>query len=93
MSVLTVLHTRIHTRREHRAATRRPGTLRGFAAKVVRRIADSPLDSTVLRAASAPAPATWGVPDEQAERPHAHWRMVTGPDGRRHLEAAWHLAH
>ncbi|WP_157868622.1 hypothetical protein [Streptomyces caatingaensis] len=47
MSVLTVLHVR----RVHRAAA-----LRAFVRDAARRIADSPLDSTVLRAAPVTSP-------------------------------------
>ncbi|MCC3770761.1 hypothetical protein [Streptomyces sp. UNOC14_S4] len=97
MSVLAVIHIRVRAHRERRTATRRPGVLRpgvlrDAVATFARRIADSPLDSTVLRVAPAPAPVFRPVPDDRPARPHARWRMVTGPDGRRHLEAAWHLA-
>ncbi|RLU81767.1 hypothetical protein CTZ27_31655 [Streptomyces griseocarneus] len=93
MSVLAVIHTSVLAHRERRTATRRPGTVRDAVAAFARRIADSPLDSTVLRAAPAPAPVSRAVRDDRHACPHAHWRMVTDPEGRRHLEAAWHLAH
>ncbi|MGA5130073.1 hypothetical protein ACPCTO_09740 [Streptomyces olivoreticuli] len=86
MSVLTAIHTR-------HCSTRRHGTVLAFLATAVRRIADSPLDSTVLRAAPVTAPTPRAAAHDQPERPHAHWHMVTGPDGRRHLEAVWHLTH
>lgn len=86
MSVLTAIHTR------HRS-TSRHGAVLAFLAEAVRRIADSPLDSAVLRAAPLTAPAPRAAARHQPERPHAHWHMVTGPDGRRHLEAFWHLTH
>ncbi|WP_372405175.1 hypothetical protein [Streptomyces luteireticuli] len=50
-----------------------------------RRTADSPLDST----SPVPQPAA----NERAVCLHAHWRTVTGPDGRRRLEAVWRPTH
>ncbi|MGW1073517.1 hypothetical protein [Streptomyces sp. NPDC002537] len=91
MSVLTAVHVR-------RLSARHPGTARAaftsFAAFLVsaaRRIADSPLESSIVRAVPATAPAAGTPAADRPVRPHAHWRAVTGPGGRRHLEAAWHV--
>ncbi|MEU2872019.1 hypothetical protein ABZ769_22865 [Streptomyces olivoreticuli] len=89
MSVLTAVHTR-------RASTRSRGTGRTFRAFLItaaRRIADSPLDSTVLRTLPGATPAPGAAGTDRPVRPHAHWHTVTGPDGRPHLEAFWHPAH
>ncbi|MEU8579368.1 hypothetical protein [Streptomyces abikoensis] len=92
MPVLTPVHT--HFTFTHRRGTGRVFlTFLTFLATVARRIADSPLDSTVLRTLPGATPAPRPAADERAVRPHAHWHAVTGPDGRRHLEAVWHLTH
>ncbi|MFF2807260.1 hypothetical protein ACFVT2_08745 [Streptomyces sp. NPDC058000] len=92
MSVFTAVH--IHRPAIHRPSTRswNPGrAVLGFLATAVRRIADSPLDSPVLHTLPCPASATRTTAEDQPARPHAHWHTVTGPDGRRHLEADWHV--
>ncbi|MFJ8314160.1 MULTISPECIES: hypothetical protein [unclassified Streptomyces] len=86
MSVLTAIHFPVH-----HTTPRKRGVLRERIAGVLRRLADSPVDSTVIRA--APGPASARTPSARARSgstPHAHWHPVTGPDGRRHLEATWH---
>ncbi|WP_438295990.1 hypothetical protein [Streptomyces sp. HUAS TT7] len=86
MSVLTAIHFPVH-----RATPRKHGRLRELFSSILRRLADSPLDSTVIRA--APGPAAARTPSARARSgsaPHAHWHPVTGSDGRRHLEATWH---
>ncbi|MFJ9613902.1 hypothetical protein [Streptomyces noursei] len=84
MSVLTTLAVR---RPERRAAL-----TAAFAvlARASRRIADGAVGNTVLQALSVEgtAPST----DTGARRRHhlrAHWHTVTGPDGRRRVEAVW----
>ncbi|SHM93409.1 hypothetical protein SAMN05216268_116145 [Streptomyces yunnanensis] len=86
MSVFTAVHI-------HRPSTRSWHTGRavlGFLSAVARRIADSPLDSTVLRTFPSQASPARATGRERPTRPHAHWHTVTGPDGRPHLEATWH---
>ncbi|QCX82705.1 hypothetical protein C9F11_45745 (plasmid) [Streptomyces sp. YIM 121038] len=83
MSALTAIHFPVH-----RATPRKHGAVRERLTSVLRRLADSPLD---IRA--APGPAAARTPSARAQSstaPHAHWHPVTGPDGRRHLEATWH---
>ncbi|MFD7164298.1 hypothetical protein [Streptomyces violascens] len=86
MSVPTDIHFPVH-----HATPRWHSAVRERLTNVLRRLADSPLDSTVIRA--APAPAAARTPTARARSgsaPHAHWRPVTSPHGRRHLEATWH---
>ncbi|MGW1174950.1 hypothetical protein ACWD4P_14645 [Kitasatospora sp. NPDC002543] len=63
------------------------GRLRSTLAALGRRLAASPLDNSVLRAAPAAAagPAGGGRGGLRA-----HWRTVTAPDGATRLEAVWH---
>ncbi|MFJ8390726.1 hypothetical protein ACIQ9Q_40840 [Streptomyces sp. NPDC094438] len=86
MSVLTAIHIPL----VGHAPARNRGAVRARFAHIWHRLADSPLDSTVLRA--LPGPAIARTPPERARHagPHAHWHTVAGPDGRRHLEATWH---
>ncbi|MFC9741934.1 hypothetical protein ACFVKC_28955 [Streptomyces noursei] len=86
MSVFTTVHI-------HRPALRRGNTrrvVRDLLSAVLRRIADSPLDSTVVRTLPRPASATGATGRERPTGLHAHWHTVTGPDGRPRLEATWH---
>ncbi|AJC61622.1 hypothetical protein [Streptomyces sp. 769] len=84
MSVLTTLAIRCP---EHRAAHT---TAFAVLARASRRIADGALDNTVLQALSAEgtAPST-GTGARRRHHLRAHWHTVTGPDGRRHIEAVW----
>ncbi|MFJ9691616.1 hypothetical protein [Kitasatospora sp. NPDC101183] len=66
---------------------RRP--LRAALAALGRRLAESPLDSPVLKTVPAPAAPPVGRPAPL----RARWRPVTGADGRTRLEASWHAAH
>ncbi|MCB5911502.1 hypothetical protein [Streptomyces pinistramenti] len=88
MSVLTARHIPL----VGRPSAHKRGAVRATLAQVLHRLADSPLDSTVIR--TVPAPAAARTPSARAERGpaplHAHWHTVTGPDGRSHLEATWH---
>ncbi|MEV7602524.1 hypothetical protein AB0O91_34645 [Kitasatospora sp. NPDC089797] len=63
------------------------GRLRAALAAVGRRLAASPLDSPVLRAATGSA-AT--VPGGHPLPMRASWRTVTAADGTTRLEASWH---
>ncbi|MEV7189725.1 hypothetical protein [Kitasatospora sp. NPDC093102] len=66
------------------------GRLRAALAAMGRRLAESPLDSPVLRAVAAQSPAT---PGPRPVRPRARWRVATAPDGTTRLEATWHPVH
>ncbi|MFI2606511.1 hypothetical protein [Kitasatospora sp. NPDC018619] len=66
------------------------GRLRSALAAVGRRLAASPLDHPVLRAAPAPAAGPAGGGGAGGGRLRARWRAVTAPDGTTRLEAAWH---
>ncbi|WEB43615.1 hypothetical protein MOV08_32955 [Streptomyces yunnanensis] len=73
MSVFTAVH--IHRPAIHRPSARSRNTGRailGLLATVVRRIADSPLDSPVLRTLPGPASVTRATDKERSARPHAH---------------------
>ncbi|WP_371519902.1 hypothetical protein [Kitasatospora sp. NBC_01300] len=67
------------------------GRLRAALAAVGRRLAESPLDSTVLHAITAQAPAAASA--DRPARLRASWRTVTAPDGTARLEASWHTWH
>ncbi|MFI9082090.1 hypothetical protein ACIGW8_37645 [Streptomyces sioyaensis] len=76
-------HTHTHTRTHTRTRVTAPAlnSARGFLAAVIRRLADSPLDSSTLQAT---APRTF--------RPapiRARWHSVTDDDGVSRLEAVW----
>ncbi|MFF2809686.1 hypothetical protein ACFVT2_21440 [Streptomyces sp. NPDC058000] len=87
MSVLTTFHVPFIG---HHPA-RKLGAVRPVLARVLHRLADSPLDSTAIRVAPGPAAARVPTPAERGPaRPHAHWHTVNGPDGRSRLEATWH---
>lgn len=70
------------------------GRLRSTLAAVGRRLAGSPLDSTVLRAVPTPAAGPAGRGDGPAGAGtgglRARWRATTAPDGTTRLEATWH---
>ncbi|KOU38046.1 hypothetical protein [Streptomyces sp. WM6378] len=86
MSVLTAIHFPVR-----HATPRKHGAVRARLTSILRRLADSPLDSTVIRAAPGPAAVrTTTGRARSGSAPHAHWHPATGPDGRRHLEATWH---
>ncbi|MFF2119965.1 hypothetical protein ACFVXH_21810 [Kitasatospora sp. NPDC058184] len=78
MSVLAAFHSDVPD------ARRQGHGLRGACARVLDRLAASPLDSTVLGALGAPRPAA---------RPaglRARWHPVPRPDGTTALESTWH---
>ncbi|MFI9274516.1 hypothetical protein ACIGXM_27970 [Kitasatospora sp. NPDC052896] len=85
MSVFTAFHHPIA--RPASAPQHRP--LRDMLARVIERLADSPLDSPVIQAIAAQAPTPSGATVRRAGAPRAHWRTVPGPDGSPRLEAAW----
>ncbi|MFJ9448481.1 hypothetical protein ACIRRH_42795 [Kitasatospora sp. NPDC101235] len=70
------------------------GRLRSVLAAVGRRLAASPLDSSVLRAAPAPAAGPAGAGNGPAGAGagglRARWRTVATPAGTTRLEATWH---
>ncbi|MBC9715063.1 hypothetical protein H9Y04_21155 [Streptomyces sp. TRM66268-LWL] len=59
------------------------GAWRRALARVIARLADAPLEQSVVRSAPAATRRGFG-------KPHAHWHTVTGADGRPHLVAEWH---
>ncbi|MGC0417261.1 hypothetical protein [Embleya sp. AB8] len=81
MSVLTARHPY--------PTTRERGAMRRRLAHILRRLADSPLDSPVLRALPGATSAHTPSARAHADRPHAHWHTVTDATGRRRLEATW----
>lgn len=85
MSVLSALRFPVH-----HATPRERGQLRERIGSVLLRLADSPLDSTVIRTAPAPAARMPSARARSGRAVHAHWKPVTSPDGRHHLEATWH---
>ncbi|WP_369393158.1 hypothetical protein AB5J72_40590 [Streptomyces sp. CG1] len=86
MSVLTAIHIPLVG---HAPAHKR-GAVRAWFAHILRRLADSPMDSTVIRALPGPADTRTPLARAQHARPHARRHTVSGSDGRRHLEATWH---
>jgi hypothetical protein len=56
-------------------------------AQVLGRIADSPLDSPVLRIAPPPGP------EHPGPRLHARWQATTAADGATRLTCHWHADH
>ncbi|MER7170135.1 hypothetical protein [Streptomyces mesophilus] len=58
-----------------------PRTWRRALAHVIARLADAPLEQSVVR--SVPVRRGFG-------KPQARWHTVTGADGRPHLVAEWH---
>lgn len=86
MPALTVIHFPLlgHTPAHKRDA------VRAWFAHILRQLADSPTDSTVIRALPRPAATRTPLAHAQHVGPHAHGHTVTGSDGRRHLEATWH---
>ncbi|MGV9267523.1 hypothetical protein ACWDRR_22985 [Kitasatospora sp. NPDC003701] len=69
------------------SGARSRGSAGAALAAVVRRLADSPLDSSVLRAVGG-ATASGAVGGGRGGL-SAAWRSVAGPDGVRRLEARW----
>ncbi|WP_329565293.1 hypothetical protein [Kitasatospora sp. NBC_01266] len=90
MSVFT-FHTALPAARP-RPAIGLGGTVRvrTFLAQLLRRLADSPLDSPVLHTFRPPAPRATAAPQRQRVRLAAEWHAVTDRAGTVHLEAAWH---
>ncbi|EMF01212.1 hypothetical protein J7W19_27585 [Streptomyces mobaraensis NBRC 13819 = DSM 40847] len=86
MTVLPLIHIR---RRDPGAVHCRTASARAFLRRTARRVADGAVDTPVLRALGAPARPGTTAEGAAPTRPRAHWRAVTGPDGRRRLEADW----
>lgn len=82
MSLLAFLHSRHVPRVGLRVRVSRH--------EVVRRIASGAVDSPVLQALGLDTGPRAAV-NRPRPRPRAHWRVVTGTDGRKHLEADWHV--
>ncbi|GAA1972939.1 hypothetical protein [Kitasatospora viridis] len=56
---------------------------------VLRRLADSPLDSAVLQALGSPTASRGADPVRRTVRMRASWQTVTATDGTSQLEARW----
>ncbi|MDH6108543.1 hypothetical protein P3T36_007713 [Kitasatospora sp. MAP12-15] len=84
MTVLGAFH-----RRPPLAAAAVLEPVRSALSAVVQRLADSPLDSTVLQALGGTAASRTVRPAGRTVRMRASWRTVTAADGTRHLEAHW----
>jgi hypothetical protein len=82
MSVFSALHAPYTTAPSRNA-------LRAFFVDAIRRIADSPLDNSVMQA--LPARQIHEVVGDRTHRPHAQWHATSGPDGARRLTATWHV--
>ncbi|MFD0260386.1 hypothetical protein ACFVH7_19195 [Kitasatospora indigofera] len=88
MTVLSLFHTRTSVR-----SPRAHGPARLFLGGVLRQLADSPLDNTVLQALGTPSAAGGDGPRRPFVPLRARWRPVVGADGRRRLEARWASQH
>ncbi|WP_405008132.1 hypothetical protein OHV13_32235 [Kitasatospora purpeofusca] len=62
-------------------------------AAIVRRLADSPLDSTVLQAVGGASASGRVDAARRGGGLSATWRPVVAPDGTRRLEARWESDH
>ncbi|MBV2156537.1 hypothetical protein [Kitasatospora sp. SUK 42] len=70
------------------------GRLRAALAAVGRRLASSPLESSVLQTVAAPVGGALGAaPSGGRLRMRASWHTVAAPDGTTRLEATWHPGH
>ncbi|MFJ3218006.1 hypothetical protein ACIPLC_19035 [Kitasatospora sp. NPDC086801] len=88
MTVLGAFHRRPPLPVAALAAPAR-GSVAATLSAIVRRLADSPLDSSVLQAVGAPTASGGTGAAHRAVRMRASWRTATAPDGSRHLEAHW----
>ncbi|MCX5208165.1 hypothetical protein OG689_02375 [Kitasatospora sp. NBC_00240] len=88
MTVPGTFHLRTPVR-----STRAHGPSRVFLTALLRRLADSPLDNTVLQALGGPSPAGGDSPRRPPVPLQASWRPVVSADGRRRLEARWDSEH
>lgn len=80
-------------RRPFHSGARTLESARVVLAAVVRRLVDSPLDSSVLQAmGGATASGSVGTA-ARGKGLSATWRPVTGPDGVHRLEARWESDH
>ncbi|MFD4656767.1 hypothetical protein ACFWP2_14205 [Kitasatospora sp. NPDC058444] len=82
MSVLAAFHSVVPDARRHGHG------LRTTVARVLDRLAASPLDNTVLGAIGTPRPVTRPVAHPAGL--HARWHRAPRPDGSTALEATWH---
>ncbi|WP_371494909.1 hypothetical protein OG871_06530 [Kitasatospora sp. NBC_00374] len=74
-----------------RTSPRAFGSALALLTAVLRRLADSPLDSSVLQAIGGPAGSAGGGEgvSRRTVRVRADWRTVTTADGTPRLEARW----
>lgn len=80
-------------RRPFHSGARTRGSAGATPAAILRRLADSPLDSSVLQAiGGAPASGALGAA-RRGSGMTASWQPVTGPDGVQRLEARWESDH
>ncbi|MCX4688567.1 hypothetical protein OG401_30445 [Kitasatospora purpeofusca] len=76
-------------RRPFHVGTRARESVGVALAAVLRRLADSPLDSSVLQAVGGASGSGEGGGVRRSRGMSADWRTVTGPDGVGRLEARW----
>ncbi|WP_159394370.1 hypothetical protein [Streptomyces sp. NRRL S-495] len=88
MTVLSVFQ-----RRPLHPGTRAWESAGSTLAAIVRRLADSPLDSTVLQAVGGASASGSAGAARRGGGPSATWRPVVAPDGTRRLEARWDSDH
>ncbi|MFB8240452.1 hypothetical protein ACFC58_28310 [Kitasatospora purpeofusca] len=88
MTVLSVFQ-----RRPLHSGTRARESAGASLAAIVRRLADSPLDSTVLQAVGGASASGAVGAAHRGGGLSATWRPVVAPDGTRRLEARWQSDH
>ncbi|MER8105967.1 hypothetical protein [Kitasatospora sp. NPDC094016] len=88
MAVLGAFHRRHPLPAAALAAPAR-GPVAATLSAIVRRLADSPLDNSVLQAVGAPTASSGTGAARRTARMRASRRAVTAPDGARRLEARW----
>ncbi|MFC8450090.1 hypothetical protein [Kitasatospora sp. NPDC057223] len=92
MTALNPFHIRTPIRTSIRCA-RADGPAHLLLTGILRRLADSPLDNTVLWALGGPSSTRGDSPHRPAVPLQASWRPVVGADGRQRLEARWRPEH
>ncbi|MDH6574736.1 hypothetical protein [Kitasatospora sp. MAP5-34] len=65
---------------------------RALLTAILRRLADCPLDSTVLQALGSPSATRSPATGCRTVQMHATWQTIIGPDGASRLEARWDAA-
>ncbi|MEV7931067.1 MULTISPECIES: hypothetical protein [unclassified Kitasatospora] len=89
MAVLGAFHRRQPLPASWPASAPARGSVAATLSAIVRRLADSPLDNSVLQAVGAPTASRGAGAARRTVRMRASWRAVTTPDGTRRLEARW----